>query len=63
MESGGFAKHISPQMGESDVTNRKSNLIGNFVLFCFFTFCSFVEYMWIIKSYNGKVLTVKDFMH
>ena len=31
-------------------------------LFCFFLrFDCFAGYMWIIKSYNGKVLTVKRF--
>ena len=34
LESRGFAKHI--ENGESDVTDRKSNLIGNFVLFFFY---------------------------
>ena len=51
-KSGFLAKHI--ENGESDVTDQKGNLIGIFLLFdCF------AGYMWITKSYNGNVLTVK----
>ena len=58
LESRGFAKHI--ENGVNYVTNRKCNLIGNFVLF-FLLFDCFDGYMWMIKSYNDKVLTVKGF--
>ena len=59
LEIRGFEKHI--ENGESDITNRRSNLIGKLVLVFFSTFWLFCWYMWIIKRYNGKVLTVNGF--
>ena len=49
------------KMGKVTSPTGKAILLVNLFLFFFLLFDCFAGYMWIIKRYNGKVLTVNGF--